>query len=81
MILIPVGLRGLINVFYFSENSEYIRDLRDRFPRSRKIKDRRKFRQKIFLGTMNFLETSGSGTQQIVQGIGVKRVATAAVQY
>ena len=35
----------------------------------------------IFLRTMNFLETSGSGTQQIVQGTGIRRVAPTAMQY
>ena len=33
-----LALRGLINVFYFSENSEYFLDLGKMFPRFRKIK-------------------------------------------
>ena len=68
-------------MFYFSESSKCFRDLRDRFPRSRKIKGRRKSRKNIFLRTTKFLETPGSGTLHNVQGIGVKRVAPTTVQY
>ena len=51
-------------------------------PRSRKLKGRRKCGKKSnSQKTTKFLETSGSGTEQIVQGTCVKRVTRTAVQY
>ena len=51
-------------------------------PRSQKLKGRRKCgKNSNSQKTTKFLETSGSGTEQIVQGTCVKRVTPTAVQY
>ena len=61
-------------MFYFSENSEW-------FPDLGKLRAAENVGKIQILTTTKILETSGSGTEQTVQGTGVKRVAPIAVQY
>ena len=67
-------IRGLINVFYFSENSKYFRALGNRSPRCRKIKGRRKSRK------IQFSKNIGQRNTTDRPGHRFKRVAPTAVQ-
>ena len=75
-------LKGLTNVFYFSENSEWFRDLRVYFLRFRKIKGRRKSRTNSNSENYEIPRNIGQRKTSDRPGHrGVKCVAPKAVQY
>ena len=57
---LPSVVSALINVFYFSENSEYFLDLGKMFPRHREKKGHRNLGKNKFPRPRNFLETPGN---------------------